>query len=64
MSSNFAVTPYEPSESDDVVQTNVPALAPFVVAQIEPVATPAMCNWARVSFGALAVNDGVAVAEM
>ena len=63
-SSSFAVTAYVPSTKDEVVQTNEPADKPFEVLHTDPVATPAMYSWARVSFGALAMNDGVAVADM
>ena len=63
-SSNFAVTEYKPSTNAAVVHANEPADKPFDVVQTDPVATPAMYNCACVSFGASAMNDGVAIVAM
>jgi hypothetical protein len=63
-SSSFAVTEYVPSTSAEVVHWNVPEPAPLDVEQTEPVATPPMKSWARVSFGAAATKEGAAVGEM
>lgn len=60
---NLAVIVYEPFANVAVVQVKVPEVCPLVVTHADPLASPPMRSCALVSFGALAVNDGVAVGE-